>query len=267
MHEEVELGQSLLSPLRDPRDPFIETCPIGLGVICADPSNERLRRRQTHVHQIASTGGVDQHVRDVVLLHQPVQLACDLRVVVPIRLAKLHRDRTLVLLPALDKRFDALEILRVEVVVHLHERHAKFLLEKRRVLGKLFDLFVAVLQSRKVRNALRKFRKEKKAVRHAVTPRSVLLFPIPFVEGRVEFEAIELRRVVRKFVLGFNGLRIKTLQVFPVPLRASDIDFEVFALRFRENTFRIRMIRRDREIDLFGVIDLSEFHRRRFYIR
>ena len=113
-------------------------------------------------------------------------------------------------------------------------------------------------------DSLRQFRKEKKTLGHSIPPGGVLLLPIAFVKGRVQFDAVEMRCVIAEFV--FNSFWIEILEVLLVPLRTADVEFEILLLRFCENAFCVGMVRRDREINLVGIFDLSEFHNADFIL-
>ena len=133
------------------------------------------------MHHVAAAGGVNQNVRDAMRLKQLVKLCRDVGVAEPLFFPELHRERRAIR-PLLDKTLHAVKILCPKIVVHLQEEHAQFLFEESDVLHELLDLFVHVLEPRKVRDALVELWKVSKILRHTLAPCGVLLFPVTLVE-------------------------------------------------------------------------------------
>ncbi len=90
------------------------------------------------MHHVATACSVDENVDYLVLPKQISDFIANLRIVIPIVMPQLDRDRY-IKLPILSKRFHAIKILRRKIVVHLQKRHAHSISEMRCILGEQIE--------------------------------------------------------------------------------------------------------------------------------
>lgn len=259
MDEEVEFLQAGFFPFGDFFDPLIESRAVGFRLIGTDPANEGGGGGESHVHEVATAGGVDEDIGDAVGFEEVVKFSGDFGVVVPVSVSELHGEGDLIG-PVFGELFDAVEIFRSEVVVDLEEGHFEFFAEVRHVGDVVFDDVGDVFEASAMRNGLFEFGEEAEAGGDRGVPLVEGGGGEEAVEGGVQFDAVELSGVVGEFVL--DPFRVEIFEVLFVPLGAADIDGEVFGfwgLGFEEFG-RGRVVGGDVEVHVLRIVGLSEFH-------